>query len=91
MENLSQVGEREYKALLRIGAASNVRLACQAQCQKDDIRIVPLLPAKVNSQKARKEDSNTVGRDVEPSVMFVDLRSITSLSEGNLPMMWHTS
>jgi len=82
MDNLSPVSDRERRALLRIGAASNVRLACQAQCQKEEIRIVPLLPAKIGPKKARSENRSTIGRDVELSVMFVDLRGFTGLSEG---------
>ncbi len=82
MGNLSPIGERERKALARIGASSDVRLACQALCQKEEIRIVPLLPARIEVRKARAETSSTVGRDVELSVMFVDLRGFTGLSEG---------
>ena len=85
MENLSAVGEREHKALLRIGAAPDIRLACQAECLTGTVRITPLLPPDVKSVHARKETKDSVGRDVEMAVMFADLRGFTSLSEQKFP------
>jgi adenylate cyclase len=85
MENLSPVGEREHKALLRIRAGADVRLACQAQCQTKVISVLPLLAPEIKSTKARKETTFSVGRDMELSVMFADLRGFTSISEGKFP------
>lgn len=85
MENLSPVGEREHKALLRIGAAPEIRLACQAECRGGEVSLTILLPPHVPPKDARKETRDSVGRDVELAVMFVDLRGFTNLSDQKFP------
>ena len=85
MENLSPVGEREHKALQRIGASPEIRLACQAECRGGDLSVTILLPPHVQPQVARKENRDSVGRDVELAVMFVDLRGFTGLSDKKFP------
>ena len=84
-ENISPVGDRELKALVRIGAPDGVRLACQTECLKGEVKITPLLPVDVRSRDARLETKNSIGRDVEMAVMFVDLRGFTRLSEMKFP------
>lgn len=85
MENLSAVGEREHKALVRIGAAPEIRLACQAECRGGPVAVTILLPPHVQAKDARRETPDTVGRDVELAVMFVDLRGFTNLSDQKFP------
>ena len=85
MEHLSAVGDREQKALSRIGAAPDIRLACQAEGQSGAIRVTPLLPPDFRPPSARRETKDTVGRDVELAVMFADLRGFTALSEKKFP------
>jgi len=85
MENLSAVGEREHKALQRIGAGTDIRLACQAEGRTGTIRVTPLLRPDTASSAARRETRNSVGRDVELAVMFADLRGFTALSESKFP------
>jgi adenylate cyclase len=85
MENLSPVGEREHRALARIGAPHDIRLACQAQMVGGEIEVALLLPPNLRPRSARGESKNTIGRDVELAVMFVDLRGFTSLSERKFP------
>jgi len=85
MENLSAVGDREHKALLRIGAAADIRLACQAEGHAGVIRVTPLLPPDVKSAEARAETKDSVGRDVELAVLFADLQGFTALSEQKFP------
>ena len=85
MENLSPIGERERRALSRIRAGSDVRLACQAQCRQKGISVLPLLAPEAKPSKARKENTDSVGRDMELSVMFADLRGFTTISEGKFP------
>ncbi len=85
MENLSAIGEREQKALNRIGAEKDIRLACQAECIKEEISITLLLPPDVKSLKARKETKLTIGKDIELVVVFADLRGFTQLSEEKFP------
>ncbi|HUX21177.1 MAG TPA: adenylate/guanylate cyclase domain-containing protein [Spirochaetia bacterium] len=84
-DRLSPVGEREGKALMRIGAGEGVRLACQTECVETGVSITLLLPPDVGSPKARGENRDTVGRDVQLAVMFADIRGFTSMSEGKLP------
>jgi adenylate cyclase len=85
MENLSAVGEREHKALVRIGAGADIRLACQAEGRTGTIKVTPLLRPDTASTTARRETKNSVGRDVELAVMFTDLRGFTALSEQKFP------
>jgi adenylate cyclase len=85
MENLSAVGEREHKALVRIGAGTDIRLACQAEATVGTIRVTPLLRPDTRSVAARRETKDSVGRDVELAVMFADLRGFTALSEQKFP------
>ncbi len=85
MDNLSPVGDREHRALTRIGASGDIRLACQAQALGGEIEVMLLLPPNLRPRSARGESKNTVGRDVELAVMFVDLRGFTSLSERKFP------
>jgi adenylate cyclase len=85
MENLSAVGEREHKALQRIGASGDIRLACQAEGRLGTIKVTPLLRPDTRSVAARRETKDSVGRDVELAVMFADLRGFTALSEQKFP------
>jgi len=85
MNNLSPIAEREFKALKRIDAEKDVRLACQAELKKDDVSITLLLPPDIKSLKARKETKLTVGQDINLVVLFADLRGFTSLSEEKFP------
>jgi len=84
-ENLSPVGDRERKALLRIGAPEGIRLACQAELRRGEVRVAILLPGEVKAGAARRETRDSVGRDVELAVMFVDLRGFTRLSDQKFP------
>ncbi len=83
LEHLPAPGGLEKAALARIGAAPAVRLACQV-CPTSDIAVLPLLPAHATMADA------TVIRGLEGNerlvtVMFVDLRGSTTLSESKLP------
>jgi adenylate cyclase len=83
--NLSQIGDREHKALKRIAAEKDIRLACQAECRKDSVDVTLLLPPDINSQKARKETKLSIGKEIELPVFFADLRGFTRLSEEKFP------
>ncbi len=84
LKNLSSLGEREFKALKKIGAEANIRLACQAECNKD-ITITRLLPPAVKADIARRENEYTVGKDVDMVILFADLRGFTSFAEEKFP------
>jgi adenylate cyclase len=85
MDNLSPVGEREQKALTRIGADADIRLACQAECRGGAATVTILLPAHIQPREARRETRDSVGRDVALAVMFVDMRGFTALADQKFP------
>ena len=85
MENLSPVGEREFRALKRIGAEEHVRLACQSELRKEQVEVTLLLPPDIKSLSARKENKFSVGTEMNLVVMFTDLRGFTRLSESKFP------
>ena len=73
----------ETNALHRIGAAPNVRLACQTR-PVEEVTITPLLPARV-SARATHTRGGVSGREQHVTAMFVDLRDSTKLGEERLP------
>lgn len=77
--------EIEQKVLDRVGATSNVRLACQLR-PRADLSVVPLLPA----QRTKAEDVEALdkyfwGVEQEVTLLFSDLRGFTKMSEDQLP------
>ncbi len=73
----------EADALKRIGAAPNVRLACQTHLY-EDVWITPLLtpsPTLLN----RSVPGGVNGRERPVAIMFIDLRDSTALGEAKLP------
>ena len=75
--------ELEADALRRIGAAPNVRLACQTRATSD-IWITPLVPAGAGAASARLP-GGVQGHEQQVVAMFVDLRDSTALGETRLP------
>jgi adenylate cyclase len=73
----------EAKALARIDAPPNVRLACQTR-PRESVTVTPLLPAGADAALARRPGSPQ-GREQRIVAMFVDLRESTQLAEGRLP------
>jgi adenylate cyclase len=73
----------EAAALRRIGAADNVRLACQTRPSRD-LQIMPLLPANADASDARRP-GGIGGHEQSVAVMFIDLRESTRLGEERLP------
>jgi len=73
----------EAEALKRIGAAPNVRLACQVR-PPVDVAIWPLLPANSGADAARRP-GGVQGHEQQVVAMFVDLRGSTQLGESRLP------
>jgi adenylate cyclase len=80
---LPDPAELEAAALRRIGAPSDVRLACQLRPDVD-LRVQPLLhPSLVTTtHHAAGED---FGEEREVTILFVDIRGSTSLAETRLP------
>ncbi|PTW63031.1 adenylate cyclase [Breoghania corrubedonensis] len=75
----------ERTVLARLGAGPEVRLACQIR-PAGDLVVRPLLdPARAGRQRPSADDRYRWGVEQPVTVMFVDLRGFTALSEGRLP------
>jgi adenylate cyclase len=85
-EGLQPPGPAEARTLARIGAAPNVRLACQIR-PTDDLTVEPLVPAGVTGVAPANRFAAAVagGRELEIAALFVDLRESTRLATGRLP------
>jgi adenylate cyclase len=83
LEKLAPPEPIEAEALKRIGAAPNVRLACQTR-PAADVWITPLVPAGADSAEARRP-GGVQGHEQPVVAMFVDLRGSTTLGEARLP------
>jgi len=71
----------ELRVLQRVGAAPNVRLACQLRPSRD-LAVTPLFQPTVSAKlPAGARD----GREREIAVLFADLRGFTRLAERKLP------
>ena len=74
----------EVKVLRRVGAAPDVRLACQLR-PHGDLRVTPLLPASAQASDGFRRPGYLHGAEREIAILFGDLRSFTQLSEKKLP------
>jgi adenylate cyclase len=74
----------EVKVLRRVGAAPDVRLACQLR-PHGDLRVTPLLPATAQARDGFRRPGYLHGAEREIAILFGDLRSFTQLSEKKLP------
>jgi adenylate cyclase len=76
--------EDELRVLRRIGATSNVRLACQLR-PRGAIAVTPLLPPFAHAADGRRRVDFAQGSEREIAILFADIRGFTALSEGRLP------
>jgi adenylate cyclase len=83
LEALPMPNDTEQRALARIEAPRNVRLACQTRPRRD-LSIMPLLPPGASAQAARRLGA-VQGHEQTVTVMFLDLRGSTALGERLLP------
>jgi adenylate cyclase len=81
---LPEPSSMEARVLTRVGAAGNVRLACQLRPQKD-IRVTPLIPPSLPPALALVQGQAIAGEERDVCVLFADLRGFTGLSERRLP------
>ncbi len=77
-------GPEERRVLARIGAAPNVRLACQTALF-DNCEVTPLLPPGSGPALAQPRAGYLQGDEREIAILFADLRGFTTLSEDRLP------
>ena len=83
-EDLPPPGEDEAKVLKRVGAAANVRLACQVR-PTSDVSVTPLLPATAQASDGHARPAFIEGSEREIAIMFVDIRAFTQMAEKKLP------
>jgi adenylate cyclase len=76
----------EQRTLRRIGAAPNVRLACQVR-PVNAVTVEPLVhPQHAAANQAMRFDAAIGGgAEIEIAAMFVDIRGSTELAQGRLP------
>jgi adenylate cyclase len=83
-EALVAPAPEEIKVLRRVGAAPDVRLACQLR-PHGDLRVTPLLPATAQASDGFHRPGYLHGAERDIAILFGDLRSFTQLSEKKLP------
>ncbi|POF33028.1 adenylate/guanylate cyclase domain-containing protein [Roseibium marinum] len=83
-ETLSEPGAAEAAVLTRIAAGENVRLACQIR-PRGNIEVQPLVPVRAAAGSTRHlQDAYFWGVEQVVTVMFVDLRNFTRITESHL-------
>ena len=81
---LQPPNEEERRVLNRIGATSNVRLACMLR-PSVEVQVTPLLPPLAQANDAETRVDFAQGSEREIAILFADIRGFTALSEGRLP------
>ncbi|HXQ52433.1 MAG TPA: adenylate/guanylate cyclase domain-containing protein [Stellaceae bacterium] len=81
---LPAASPEERKVLDRVGAAPDVRLACQLR-PLGDLRVTPLLPPNAQASDGFRRPDYLQGMEKEIAILFVDIRAFTQLSEQKLP------
>ncbi|MBI4271065.1 MAG: adenylate/guanylate cyclase domain-containing protein [Candidatus Rokubacteria bacterium] len=84
LDALAPAGDAERRVLERVGAAADVRLACQIRPGRD-VAVVPLLPATMPVEDALAHADTRQGSEREVVVLFADLRGFTRMAEHKLP------
>jgi adenylate cyclase len=84
LQSLPPTSAEELAVLKRIGAAPNVRLACQLRPRRD-LSVVPLLPSTATARDGFAQPDSLAGKEQEICVLFADLRGFTRLAEYKMP------
>lgn len=83
-EHLPPPSSAEQKVLTRIGAAADVRLACQVR-PRHSLVVRTLMPPASTPELALQPSTHLEGQEREVVILFADLRGFTTLSESRLP------
>ncbi len=83
LSDLEPPSELEARALTRINAEPEVRLACQT-CPRRNTGVLPLLPPTATARDGRRP-GGLQGKELSVAILFVDLRGSTRLGEARLP------
>ena len=83
LSDLPAAREAEQRVLARVGAAPDVRLACQTRPVRD-VAVMPLLAPSTAPGDSLAADVRQ-GRERELAVLFADLRGFTRMAEHKLP------
>jgi len=83
-EALPSPSAEEQRVLRRIGARSNVRLACQLR-PRGPVDVSPLLPSPKAGRNRYRPPVYAEGGEREIVILFADLRDFTRLAENRLP------
>jgi adenylate cyclase len=84
IHSIGAPAEDELRVLRRIGATSNVRLACQLR-PRGAVEVTPLLPPFAHAADGQRRVDFAQGSEREIAILFADIRGFTALSEGRLP------
>lgn len=83
-DDLPAASAEEQRVLDRIGAAPQIRLACQTRPLRD-LSMIPLLPPTANPADGLARPAYLRGEEREIVILFADLRDFTRFSEQKLP------
>jgi adenylate cyclase len=83
-EHLPPPTPAEQKVLNRIGAAPDVRLACQVRPHRSLV-VRTLMPPASTPELALQPSTHLEGQEREVVILFADLRGFTALAESRLP------
>lgn len=84
LDELPPLTTAEQGTLGRIRADADIRLGCQLRPRRD-IKVEPLLAARMAEVDAPPAGQPSAGREQELAVLFCDIRGFTALADKRLP------